>query len=153
MTTEPEREHGHVTIDLGDRPFVRVVIPRTGNAEADTGEMRLAIRSLLAALDVDAEDVPAFKARLRDAVLAKTPPPAAAPARRGQSRGTRRQANNDDTPIDEECDNCGASPVYLKAAFTNRKTRKRISARVVCTNCKDGQYDHLIRWVDDEESY
>ena len=51
----------------------------------------------------------------------------------------------------EACDRCNG-PAKYKEAFQSRQG-KQISATLICTNpqCKDGNYDHNIRWLNGDD--
>lgn len=75
------------------------------------------------------------------------PPPRPPQGQRPPAQGAPKSPRDGQPQSGEACDQCGASPVWWVPGFTNKKTGKDVSPRIICTNCKDGQYDHLVRWV------
>jgi hypothetical protein len=159
-------EHGHVTVDLGERPFVRIVVPRTGDVVMDAENLDRAIQSVVNGLGVtEDDDTDGMMQRLRDAVLGSPAPSQQRPQQgsqrpqRGQQggRGGRQQqggAGPRESRADrylkwdgEECDICGGDVgLYPKTG------RMRTDKLVCLGRCMDdGRFVHTVRFLDDSE--
>lgn len=150
---------GHFTIDLSDG-FVRIVIPRSGDAAYDAAEIRNAIRTVLAGTGMQPGQVELVRNRIREGILGQ-PTGLVRPAsgqgggnrpnrptlnrNRGRGRGQARPE-----PAEGECNWC-QGPVGLVKRSGNMPADK-----LVCLGqCKDDRngktYAHTVRFLGDGE--
>ncbi len=80
------------------------------------------------------------------------PPPGAPPVQQTPlvaTQGAQRGVQPGQVVPLEACDRCNG-PAKYKEAFRS-KAGKAISATLICSNCRDGTYDHNIRWLNSDD--